>query len=160
MQTGSSRTLIAWKSGQTTYDFYGTEWRERGYGLRKTQVIICRQCLKCMMYLGIGGRFVSNPLSSLCRQCVFTEGCRVACRFLGIIMTNSARIYRPSFAKTSPKRSFSRKTGQRAAADSNNSSKACGLLYIFLFAEAGKTKHVQTKHSIHVSQQQSEIMER
>jgi hypothetical protein len=30
MQTSSSRTLIGWKSGQTTY---GTEWRERGYGL-------------------------------------------------------------------------------------------------------------------------------
>ncbi len=30
MQTGSSGTLIGWKSGQT---LHGTEWRERGYGL-------------------------------------------------------------------------------------------------------------------------------
>ncbi len=34
MQIGSSVTLIGWKSGQTTYALYGTEWRERGYGLR------------------------------------------------------------------------------------------------------------------------------
>ncbi len=34
MQTGFSGTLIGWKSGQTTYSLYGTEWRERGYGLR------------------------------------------------------------------------------------------------------------------------------
>jgi hypothetical protein len=31
MQTGSSETLIGWKSGKTTY-VYGTEWRERGHG--------------------------------------------------------------------------------------------------------------------------------
>jgi hypothetical protein len=31
MQTGSSETLIGWKSGQT---LHGTEWRERGYGHR------------------------------------------------------------------------------------------------------------------------------
>ncbi len=33
MQTGSTGTLIGWKSGQTTYVLYETEWRERGYGL-------------------------------------------------------------------------------------------------------------------------------
>ncbi len=35
MQTGSSETLIDWKSGKTTYvPLYRTEWRERGYGPR------------------------------------------------------------------------------------------------------------------------------
>jgi hypothetical protein len=34
MQTGSSKTLIGWKSGKTTYVPNGTEWRERGYELR------------------------------------------------------------------------------------------------------------------------------
>ncbi len=29
MQTGSSETLIGWKSGQTTMSLYGTEWRKR-----------------------------------------------------------------------------------------------------------------------------------
>jgi hypothetical protein len=52
MQTDSSETLICWKSGnvqvyaltvaQLIYtqglsnSLYGTEWRERGYGLRRT----------------------------------------------------------------------------------------------------------------------------
>ncbi len=31
---GSSWTLIGWKSGKTTVFLYGTEWRERGFGLR------------------------------------------------------------------------------------------------------------------------------
>jgi hypothetical protein len=33
MQTGSSATLIGWESGQPLMSLYGTEWRERGYGL-------------------------------------------------------------------------------------------------------------------------------
>jgi hypothetical protein len=34
MQTASSWALIGWNSGQTTLlSLYGTEWRERGYGL-------------------------------------------------------------------------------------------------------------------------------
>jgi hypothetical protein len=35
MQTGSSETLIGWKSEEkkTIFSLYGTEWRERGYGL-------------------------------------------------------------------------------------------------------------------------------
>jgi hypothetical protein len=35
MQTGSSETLIGLKSRKTTdvMSLYGTEWRERGYGL-------------------------------------------------------------------------------------------------------------------------------
>ncbi len=36
MQTGSSDTLIDWKSGKTTWPFYGTEWKECGYELRRT----------------------------------------------------------------------------------------------------------------------------
>ncbi len=37
MQTGSSGTLIGWKSGGKPLLFlYGTEWRERGYGLWPT----------------------------------------------------------------------------------------------------------------------------
>jgi hypothetical protein len=32
MQTGSSETLIGWKSGKPLMSLYGTEWRERGYG--------------------------------------------------------------------------------------------------------------------------------
>jgi hypothetical protein len=36
MQTGSSGTLIGWKTGRTTplMSLYETEWRDRGYGLR------------------------------------------------------------------------------------------------------------------------------
>jgi hypothetical protein len=34
MQTGSSETLIGWKSGNTTYVPLWDRWRERGYGLR------------------------------------------------------------------------------------------------------------------------------
>jgi hypothetical protein len=78
--TGSSGTLISWKSGQTTYDLYGTECRERGYGLRKTQVIICRQCPRCtVQYLGFGGRFVSKSLSAFyyVTNEFLTEDCRV-----------------------------------------------------------------------------------
>jgi hypothetical protein len=40
MQTGSSETLIGWKSGKTTYmSLYGTDWRERGYGLWHLQQV-------------------------------------------------------------------------------------------------------------------------
>jgi hypothetical protein len=35
MQTGSSGTLIYWKSGQTTYVPLWDQMRERGYGLRR-----------------------------------------------------------------------------------------------------------------------------
>jgi len=31
MQTGSSETLIGWKSGKTTYVLYGTEYVERAW---------------------------------------------------------------------------------------------------------------------------------
>jgi hypothetical protein len=34
MQTGSSETLIGWKSGKPLMALYGIKWRERGYGLR------------------------------------------------------------------------------------------------------------------------------
>ncbi len=34
LRTGSSGTLIGWKSGQTLLSLHGTEWRDRGYGLR------------------------------------------------------------------------------------------------------------------------------
>ncbi len=37
--TGSSETLIGWKFGKTTMSLYGTEWRERGYGLRAPRSI-------------------------------------------------------------------------------------------------------------------------
>ncbi len=49
MQTGSSETLIGSKCGKTSYvslSLYGTEWRERGYGLRrgcKVRKIGCRE---------------------------------------------------------------------------------------------------------------------
>jgi hypothetical protein len=32
MQTGSSETLIGWKSGKPLLSLYGTKWRERGCG--------------------------------------------------------------------------------------------------------------------------------
>ncbi len=35
MQTGSSETLIGWKTGKPLLSLYGAEWRERGYGLGK-----------------------------------------------------------------------------------------------------------------------------
>jgi hypothetical protein len=33
MQIGSSETRIGWKSGKPLMYLYGTEYRERGYGL-------------------------------------------------------------------------------------------------------------------------------
>jgi hypothetical protein len=33
VQTGSSETLIGWKSGKPVMSLNGTEWRDRGYGL-------------------------------------------------------------------------------------------------------------------------------
>jgi hypothetical protein len=61
MQTGSSETLIGWKSGKTTrMSLFWTEWRELVYGLR------CREvktefCRKRSMQIGssetlIGGK--------------------------------------------------------------------------------------------------------
>ncbi len=42
MLTGSSGTLIGWKSGQPLMSLYGTAWRERGYALRSHQLILLR----------------------------------------------------------------------------------------------------------------------
>jgi hypothetical protein len=38
MQTGSSGTLIGWKSVKPLLSLYGSEWRERGYELCKNLV--------------------------------------------------------------------------------------------------------------------------
>jgi hypothetical protein len=71
MQTGSSETLIGWKSGKTTY---GTEWRERGYGLweisnagRENLDFAGRdKCKSVLLRLSLAGN-LEKPLMSLYR---------------------------------------------------------------------------------------------
>jgi hypothetical protein len=44
MQTGSSETVIGWKTGKKTLlSLYGTEWKERGYGLRGVARLLVEQ---------------------------------------------------------------------------------------------------------------------
>jgi hypothetical protein len=45
MQTGSSETLIGWNLEKSLMTLYGTEWRERGYGLRADFSVVM-ECIR------------------------------------------------------------------------------------------------------------------
>jgi hypothetical protein len=55
MQTGSSETLIGWKSGN------GTELRERGYGLRRKKTTRKAYLAVCLSEGQLGTRHVYQP---------------------------------------------------------------------------------------------------
>jgi hypothetical protein len=67
METSFSETLIGWKSRKPLMSLYGTEWKERGYGLRrmKGDVVIEVTVRPNLRYPAIGSRLGSfDPKSS------------------------------------------------------------------------------------------------
>ncbi len=127
------------------------------------------------MYLGIGSRFVSNPLSASSRTWIVPKTVGWHGGFQ-TVMTTSAGIYRTSFLKTSPKRSFSRTEKGHfelvfAKTGSINLGKGLQLIptiavrlvvfftYFCYVLRQGKQNMSKQNILIHVSQPQSEIMD-